>query len=104
MKTTLLFFCFCIIASSQVYGDVPEIKVTHEDTVALAARPFRKGDCSLGVEQDDGPVCYASIPVFRWSDADKKCVKDIYGGCRATKNNFNTEQDCIKTATPVCSN
>ncbi|XP_050518516.1 trypsin inhibitor-like isoform X3 [Diabrotica virgifera virgifera] len=87
MKIALLVFCFCILANSQVYG-VPE--------------PFTKADCSLGVEKD-GSTCEAYIRVYKWSDAEKKCVKAIYGGCNPTKNNFRTKEDCVKTATPVCS-
>ncbi|XP_050518514.1 U-actitoxin-Avd3k-like isoform X1 [Diabrotica virgifera virgifera] len=103
MKIALPFFCFYILASSHVYGDVPEIIVTKASEEVLPPGPFTKADCSLGVEQD-GLVCQAYIPVYRWSDAEKKCIKDIYGGCRSTKNNFLTEADCVKTATPVCSN
>ncbi|XP_072398624.1 kunitz-type serine protease inhibitor bitisilin-1-like [Diabrotica undecimpunctata] len=105
MKATVLFFCFCLIASSQVFGDenLPEIKVTYEDPAAQAARPFRKEDCALGVEIDIEYRCRARKPVYRWSNDEKKCVRDFYGGCHATKNNFRSENDCVKTATPVCS-
>ncbi|XP_028128650.2 kunitz-type serine protease inhibitor bitisilin-1-like [Diabrotica virgifera virgifera] len=103
MKTTALFFCFCIIAISQVFGDedLPDIKVQNEDPEAQAARSFRKEDCNLGVET--GFRCRARKPVYRWSNEDNKCVKDYYGGCHATKNNFRSKDDCVKTATPVCS-
>ncbi|XP_028128641.1 amyloid-beta precursor protein isoform X2 [Diabrotica virgifera virgifera] len=107
MKTTVLFFCFCVIASSQVFGeeDLPEIKITYEDPAALAARPFRKEDCGLGVQQQNGlGVCRARIPVYKWSNEDKKCVQVFYGGCHATKNNFREEEECVKIAKPVCSN
>uniref|UniRef100_A0A6P7F054 Chymotrypsin inhibitor SCI-II-like n=1 Tax=Diabrotica virgifera virgifera TaxID=50390 RepID=A0A6P7F054_DIAVI len=103
MKTAVLFFCFCIVASSQVYGKLLAANIEGRP-VEARPKPFTKVDCSLGVHQDDGPVCLAYIPVYRWSGAEQKCVKDVYGGCRPTNNNFNTEQDCIKTATPVCSN
>ncbi|XP_072398626.1 kunitz-type serine protease inhibitor textilinin-1-like [Diabrotica undecimpunctata] len=105
MKTTALFLCFCIIASSQVFGqsESPEVKVTLEDPATLAARPFRKSDCALGVEQDAETLCRALIPVYRWSNDAKKCVDDFYGGCHATKNNFRHKADCEKIATPICS-
>ncbi|CAG9841159.1 unnamed protein product [Diabrotica balteata] len=106
MKTTVLFFCFCIIASSEVFGEenLPEIKIIYEDPAATAARPFRKEDCSLGVEQKIGLTsCRADIPVYRWSNTENKCVNDFYSGCHATKNNFQHKEDCVKIATPICS-
>ncbi|XP_050518515.1 chymotrypsin inhibitor SCI-II-like isoform X2 [Diabrotica virgifera virgifera] len=102
MKIALPFFCFYILASSHVYGDVPEIIVTKASEEVLPPGPFTKADCSLGVEKD-GSTCEAYIRVYKWSDAEKKCVKAIYGGCNPTKNNFRTKEDCVKTATPVCS-
>ncbi|CAG9841161.1 unnamed protein product [Diabrotica balteata] len=106
MKTTVLFFYFCIIASSEVFGeeDLPEIKIIYEDPTAIAVRPFRKEDCGLGVQQQNGlSICRARIPVYKWSNGDKKCIRAFYGGCHATKNNFLREEDCVKIATPVCS-
>uniref|UniRef100_A0A6P7F489 U-actitoxin-Avd3k-like isoform X2 n=1 Tax=Diabrotica virgifera virgifera TaxID=50390 RepID=A0A6P7F489_DIAVI len=104
MKTTALFLCFCIIASSQVFGEdeIPKApKLNLEDKASLDARPFRKSDCDLGVEQES--ICRALHPVYRWDNTQKKCVDDFYGGCYATKNNFRHKADCEKIATPICS-
>ncbi|CAG9762269.1 unnamed protein product [Ceutorhynchus assimilis] len=50
-----------------------------------------------------GPVnCNAYFEIYHWNNTLKKCEKAIYGGCRATNNNFKTLKECERVATRVC--
>lgn len=49
-----------------------------------------------------GAECYAKIPKYHWNNEVQVCVEVIFGGCRETKNNFNTLEECENTAKPVC--
>ncbi|KAG5859991.1 Pancreatic trypsin inhibitor, partial [Gonioctena quinquepunctata] len=46
--------------------------------------------------------CEALIWRYKWSEQDQDCLKAVYGGCRATKNNFETKEECLKVAGPIC--
>ncbi|XP_074028229.1 PI-actitoxin-Axm2a-like [Leptinotarsa decemlineata] len=74
------------------------ICVFHEGTA------FSKSDCELPVQipGPDGDICLAEIPVFTWSNLEKKCVPDSFGGCHETNNMFRAEEDCDKIAKPIC--
>ncbi|KAL1513990.1 hypothetical protein ABEB36_003321 [Hypothenemus hampei] len=68
---------------------------------AEARELFSQSDCNL--PHTWGPVnCLAYIERYHWNNTVKKCEKIIYGGCRATKNNFASLQECESTANPVC--
>ncbi|KAF7280857.1 hypothetical protein GWI33_005457 [Rhynchophorus ferrugineus] len=46
--------------------------------------------------------CRGLAFVFRWDNNSKKCVLDGYGGCKTTKNNFRSKNECERVARPVC--
>ncbi|KAJ8984321.1 hypothetical protein NQ317_012540 [Molorchus minor] len=43
-----------------------------------------------------GPMCLAYIIRYHWNNSAQKCEKIVYGGCRETRNNFKTLEDCIE--------
>lgn len=50
-----------------------------------------------------GPICGEYIVRFYWNHKEKKCERTIYGGCRATRNNFATMDICQEVAGTICS-
>ncbi|CAH1179196.1 unnamed protein product [Phaedon cochleariae] len=102
-----------IVALQIVYSSGDEIGATnlpdidptqiYESAQSMAARPYQEKDCSKNVEEWVY-FCRAKIPRYRWSVSDKTCVKDYYGGCHQTKNNFVTQEECMTVAEPVCKN
>ncbi|XP_018563476.1 PI-actitoxin-Axm2b-like [Anoplophora glabripennis] len=61
---------------------------------------FNKEDCHDDVSGSN--ICDAYFMVFRWNDTLQKCVSEFYEGCKPTKNNFHTIEQCQKIAEPVC--
>lgn len=59
-------------------------------------------DCNLPHTLPDAE-CYARQDRYHWNNEVHVCVKVIYGGCRATKNNFKSLEECEKIARPVCN-
>ncbi|KAJ8942946.1 hypothetical protein NQ314_009859 [Rhamnusium bicolor] len=49
-----------------------------------------------------GPMCLAYIIRYYWNSSRQRCDQFIYGGCRATINNFETRRDCELIAGRVC--
>ncbi|TPP67690.1 hypothetical protein FGIG_11101 [Fasciola gigantica] len=43
--------------------------------------------------RDPGP-CKASITRWYWSQNVKQCMSFKYGGCKGTRNNYQTKKDC----------
>ncbi|XP_050508381.1 trypsin inhibitor-like isoform X11 [Diabrotica virgifera virgifera] len=69
--------------------------------VSLQDDIFTESDCLAPVHS--GPiVCLAGIPVWRYDIYSRICVRDIYGGCNATKNNFKSREECEAVTKAVC--
>ncbi|XP_066142329.1 kappaPI-actitoxin-Avd3a-like [Euwallacea fornicatus] len=65
-------------------------------------QPFRETDCDQ--PHTWGPInCQAYIEIYHWNNSVKRCEKAVYGGCRATANNFENLQTCENTAHRICS-
>ncbi|CAG9860975.1 unnamed protein product [Phyllotreta striolata] len=64
---------------------------------------FNVKDCLLP-HTEPGVACKAYIIRYHWNQTMGKCEKVTYGGCRATRNNFFTMEDCQKIAQPLCQN
>ncbi|XP_050508380.1 trypsin inhibitor-like isoform X10 [Diabrotica virgifera virgifera] len=69
--------------------------------VSLQDDIFTESDClapvDIGLE-----ICLAAFPVWRYDIYSRGCVRDIYGGCSATKNNFRGLEECETVTKPVC--
>ncbi|CAH1108931.1 unnamed protein product [Psylliodes chrysocephalus] len=63
---------------------------------------FEESDC-LKPHTLSGPICGEYIVRFYWNHKEKKCERTIYGGCRATRNNFATMDICQEVAGTICS-
>lgn len=50
-----------------------------------------------------GPQCLAYFVVYHWNNTVNECNEVLYGGCRATKNNFQTLEKCEETAKHICT-
>ncbi|XP_056631081.1 colostrum trypsin inhibitor-like isoform X2 [Diorhabda sublineata] len=74
-----------------------------DDATLVAVKPFQVADCSLPIEDDSDYKCRALFSRYKWSVSDNDCVHEFYGGCHATKNNFQTKEECLKVAKPVCA-
>ncbi|KAG5863710.1 hypothetical protein JTB14_037305 [Gonioctena quinquepunctata] len=88
MKVTVLIF---IVISTLLIANA----------VASDGDSFGLEDCSKDTELGDYS-CEALFWRYKWSEKDRDCIKAVYGGCRATKNNFETKEECLKVAEPVC--
>ncbi|XP_057661988.1 kunitz-type U19-barytoxin-Tl1a-like [Diorhabda carinulata] len=88
----------CLLIVSMVTGAPSGV-----DDHSAAVEPFQVQDCSLQVEDGSVSTCFAAFPRYKWSVSDNDCVNAIYGGCHATKNNFQTKEECLKVAKPVCA-
>ncbi|XP_030759497.1 kappaPI-actitoxin-Avd3a-like [Sitophilus oryzae] len=89
MLFKLLFVVFCALIYSSMQQNTPH-------------GSFSKSDCDLP-HTEPGPQCKARIPRFWWNNTSKACQGVIYGGCRATKNNFETLEQCIAIAGLTCT-
>ncbi|XP_050508373.1 trypsin inhibitor-like isoform X3 [Diabrotica virgifera virgifera] len=73
----------------------------HHIHASLRDDIFTESDCTAPVHS--GPrVCLAHFPVWRYDIYSRFCVPDIYGGCRATKNNFDSREECEAVTKAVC--
>ncbi|KAJ8923440.1 hypothetical protein NQ315_001999 [Exocentrus adspersus] len=61
----------------------------------------RNLDCSEP-QALEGPMCLAYLPRYRWNNIQQRCVRFIYGGCRGTANNFETQKECEHVAGKIC--
>ncbi|CAH1108930.1 unnamed protein product [Psylliodes chrysocephalus] len=62
---------------------------------------FEKADC-FKPHTPFGQSCTALIPRYHWNHRKARCEKVLYGGCRATNNNFITMKRCQKVAGTIC--
>uniref|UniRef100_A0A6P7FUC2 Male accessory gland serine protease inhibitor-like n=1 Tax=Diabrotica virgifera virgifera TaxID=50390 RepID=A0A6P7FUC2_DIAVI len=85
-----IYFLFSIVAlMAFVYANDQEV--------------FYSSDCFRPVEyHPNGIACMALIPVWRWDVGAQACVRDTYGGCNPTNNNFPTLEECNEVARPIC--
>ncbi|CAH1108263.1 unnamed protein product [Psylliodes chrysocephalus] len=63
---------------------------------------FKKKDC-LAPHTEPGATCKAHLIRYHWNQTLKACEEVIYGGCRATRNNFKTMEECNKVAGSICN-
>lgn len=49
-----------------------------------------------------GASCHAKIERYHWNNEVQVCVAVEWGGCRETKNNFASLEECEQIAKPVC--
>ncbi|XP_050508371.1 trypsin inhibitor-like isoform X1 [Diabrotica virgifera virgifera] len=69
--------------------------------VSLQDDIFTESDCTAGVAE--GPIyCNAYFPIWRYDIHARHCVRDSYGGCFPTKNNFKSLKECETVTKPVC--
>ncbi|RCN52992.1 Kunitz/Bovine pancreatic trypsin inhibitor domain protein [Ancylostoma caninum] len=61
--------------------------------------PYRKR-CRGPPVLPGGVTCMAYMERYTYDERRRRCVKFIYGGCRATPNNFGTLKECKK----ICMN
>lgn len=47
-------------------------------------------------------MCLAYFPRYYWNNDMQRCVLGIYGGCKATANNFMDQDSCEKAARRFC--
>ncbi|XP_028139917.1 male accessory gland serine protease inhibitor-like [Diabrotica virgifera virgifera] len=87
-----IYFLFSVVAlTACVYANDQEV--------------YLPSDCYRPVEyHPNGIACMALIPVWRWDVREEACVRDTYGGCNPTNNNFPTLKECNQVARPVCEN
>ncbi|XP_019865378.1 trypsin inhibitor [Aethina tumida] len=71
--------------------------------VHMECSSFQLSDCRLGPTVSSRQ-CKGLFPRYFWNDDTQECEEVIYGGCRPTKNNFLTMEECISIAKPVCYN
>ncbi|XP_050508376.1 trypsin inhibitor-like isoform X6 [Diabrotica virgifera virgifera] len=73
----------------------------HHIHASLRDDIFTESDCTAPV--DVGPIiCIAYFPVWRYDIYSRICVRDIYGGCYPSKNNFKSLEECETVTKPVC--
>ncbi|XP_057661987.1 kappaPI-actitoxin-Avd3c-like isoform X2 [Diorhabda carinulata] len=96
MNQLLLFSCLLIIST------VAGAPSGADDQKSVPVKPFQAQDCSLPIEEESDYKCRALHPRYKWSVSDNDCVDAFYGGCRPTRNNFVTKEECLKVAKPVC--
>ncbi|XP_072386502.1 uncharacterized protein [Diabrotica undecimpunctata] len=106
-----IYFLFSLVAlTALVYANDQEVTVENiapsllETEEVLNARAYLPRDCFRPVESDVGMACMALFRVWRWDIKAKACVRDNYGGCNRTKNNFFSLEKCNEVAKPVCEN
>ncbi|XP_018570741.1 kappaPI-actitoxin-Avd3c-like [Anoplophora glabripennis] len=87
-KLNLSFLLFAIFIANALCGDV---------------QPFSESDCSIPPVLE-GPTCNAYFIRYYWDSAQQRCVKFVYGGCRGTINNFESQRSCERVAGRVCRN
>eukprot|EP00096_Caligus_rogercresseyi_P006698 TRINITY_DN23427_c0_g1_i1.p1 TRINITY_DN23427_c0_g1~~TRINITY_DN23427_c0_g1_i1.p1 ORF type:complete len:298 (+),score=48.37 TRINITY_DN23427_c0_g1_i1:1-894(+) len=58
--------------------------------------------CSLHRDGDPNKTCFASIPKWTFDQGKGRCAQYIYGGCGATANSFDSEEEC-EAACPATS-
>ncbi|XP_056631093.1 kappaPI-actitoxin-Avd3c-like [Diorhabda sublineata] len=95
-KVIVIFSCLLVV--SMVIG----APAGSDDQLLVAAKPFNVEDCRLPIEEESDYKCRALHPRYKWSVSDNDCVDAFYGGCRPTRNNFVTKEECLKVAKPVC--
>ncbi|CAH1108262.1 unnamed protein product [Psylliodes chrysocephalus] len=60
-------------------------------------------DCLMPIEFSvDGQNCLAMIHRYHWNHEKQKCEGVTWGGCGATKNNFETMKECLTVAGAIC--
>ncbi|KAI5645120.1 kunitz/Bovine pancreatic trypsin inhibitor domain-containing protein [Phthorimaea operculella] len=57
--------------------------------------------CSLIITRRTASTPAASSSVSSWSRAKGMCVPFNYGGCRGTRNNFISQEDCLNTCSLI---
>ncbi|XP_050508377.1 trypsin inhibitor-like isoform X7 [Diabrotica virgifera virgifera] len=73
----------------------------HHNRVSLRDDIFTESDCTASVSS--GPImCMAYMPVWKYDINARHCVRAIYGGCLATKNNFKSLEECETVTKSVC--
>ncbi|KAG5883603.1 hypothetical protein JTB14_025177 [Gonioctena quinquepunctata] len=50
-----------------------------------------------------GVTCKGRFIRYHWNNTEKKCEEVIFGGCRETRNNFKTSEDCQWIAGVICA-
>ncbi|KAG5887637.1 hypothetical protein JTB14_030907 [Gonioctena quinquepunctata] len=101
MKTVILVFAVLLVVHVSNAYEAASPFPPAESPASLAARSFQKRDCSKDTQE--GPFyCMALFWRYKWSDQVQDCVKEVYGGCHETKNNFRTIGECREVAVPVC--
>ncbi|CAH1990207.1 unnamed protein product [Acanthoscelides obtectus] len=98
MKLITLMFALCSAVAVQSRGyPVPYF---YGGSRAFE-EPFDYDDCFKDVEM--GPIrCRAHFLSYKWDMVTMQCQETVYGGCKPTKNNFLTLEDCINTAQDIC--
>ncbi|KIH46312.1 Kunitz/Bovine pancreatic trypsin inhibitor domain protein [Ancylostoma duodenale] len=68
-----------------------------QQIVQIPTRPPYWGKCKGPPVALGGVKCKASMKRYFYDENKGRCVKFTYGGCGATRNNFETMKECRET-------